>query len=287
MIEITWRYDPAASFVEATPATAAEARDLLVAGNAAFAQLGGDGPSSVVVPVTPEDLGFGSAPGSAPRQAPFAALLGCADARVPLELLLSQGANDAFVVRVAGNVLAAECLGSLDYAVAHLADLRALAVVGHTGCGAVGAAVDAYLDPTSYLAITQSPPLRAVVDALMASVRGADVALAAAHGRDVVDRAGYRAALLDTAVVLNAAVVADAVRNQFKESVGDKLGVFFGVYDLVSRRVGLPGGAEGDEPWVGQLLEPPSGEGVGAFALAIARSGRIARGLDPAPGSGA
>ena len=75
----------------------------------------------------------------APRQTPFAALLGCADARVPLELVFSRSANDAFAVRVAGNVLGAECVGSLDFAVTQLPSIRVVAVVGHTGCGAVGA----------------------------------------------------------------------------------------------------------------------------------------------------
>ena len=54
-------------------------------------------------------------------QEPFAAVLGCADARVPVEIVFGQGFNDLFVVRVAGNVLGDECLGSLDFAVSNLA----------------------------------------------------------------------------------------------------------------------------------------------------------------------
>ena len=115
MIEIVWRYEPADKFVEPSPDTWTQAVELIDRGNAAFARLGTDTPDGrrLVLPVTPEDLGLGHVPGEPPRQAPFAALVGCADARVPLELLMSQSANDIFVVRVAGNVLANEGVGSL------------------------------------------------------------------------------------------------------------------------------------------------------------------------------
>ncbi len=125
---------------------------------------------------------------------------------------------------MAGNVLGAECVGSLDYAVSHLPSLRLLAVVGHTGCGAVGAAVDAYLDPTTYLALSANLPLRAIVDAIMPAVRGAARALRLEHSTDVVRRAGYRAALVDTCVVINSAVAADAIHRMFKDSLGRFLG---------------------------------------------------------------
>lgn len=283
-MEITWRYDPRDTFVEPAPTGWADAAALLVEGNAAFAAVGADPGSGqqLVIPVTPEDLGLGAEAGSAPRQAPFAAVLGCADARVPLELLTSQSANDLFVVRVAGNVLGGECVGSLDYAVAHLAELRLLAVVGHTGCGAVAAAVDGYLDPGSYLPLVHSFPLRGIVDALMACVRGADRALHEAHGVDVSHRAGYRAALIDTAVVVNAAVAAEGLRRTFADRLSPAQGVAFGVYDLGSRRIGLPG--TGAEAWSGGLLEPPRDGTLGAFVGEVARSPYVVSMLDAAPG---
>lgn len=77
-------------------------------------------------------------------QKPFATLLGCADSRVPVELVFDQGFGDLFVVRVAGNVVAPDVVGSLEYAVAHLAT-PLVVVVGHQGCGAVTAAVSALL----------------------------------------------------------------------------------------------------------------------------------------------
>src|SRR5690606_4347633 len=126
-----------------------------------------------------------------------------ADARVPVELIFGQQANDLFVVRVAGNVLGDECLGSLGYAVDQLGTVRLLAVLGHTGCGAVTTAVDAYLNPVGYLGVAANFPLQAIVSKLMAPVRGAAAALAAVYGETVAARPGYRQALIETAVMLN------------------------------------------------------------------------------------
>jgi len=75
-------------------------------------------------------------------QAPFATILGCSDSRVPPELIFDQGLGDLFVVRVAGNVIASDVVGSLIYAAVHL-KTRLFVVLGHQGCGAVTAAVEA------------------------------------------------------------------------------------------------------------------------------------------------
>ncbi|MFO0949526.1 MAG: carbonic anhydrase [Planctomycetota bacterium] len=75
-------------------------------------------------------------------QKPFATILGCSDSRVPVELVFDQGFGDLFVVRVAGNVVAPDVVGSLAYAVAHLMT-PLVVVVGHENCGAVTAAVNA------------------------------------------------------------------------------------------------------------------------------------------------
>lgn len=76
----------------------------------------------------------------APSQAPFAAILGCADSRVPPELLFDQGYGDLFVVRVAGNVATPEEMASLEFGVAALGASFIL-VLGHSECGAVKAAM--------------------------------------------------------------------------------------------------------------------------------------------------
>jgi len=76
-------------------------------------------------------------------QRPVAVIMGCADSRVPPELLFDQGVCDLFVVRVAGNVVGGGCVfvkGSIEYAVAELG-VRLIMVLGHSSCGAVKAAI--------------------------------------------------------------------------------------------------------------------------------------------------
>ncbi len=71
-------------------------------------------------------------------QEPIAAIISCADARVPPVDLFDQGIGDLFVVRVAGNVIGDHTLGSLEYAVCHL-HTPLIVVMGHSSCGAVEA----------------------------------------------------------------------------------------------------------------------------------------------------
>jgi carbonic anhydrase len=75
-------------------------------------------------------------------QAPFAAILGCADSRVAPELAFDQGPGNLFVVRVAGNFVTPDGLGSLEYGAAVLGT-KVIMVLGHSNCGAVNATVAA------------------------------------------------------------------------------------------------------------------------------------------------
>ncbi len=77
---------------------------------------------------------------TAQSQSPFAAVLACADSRVPVELIFDQSIGQLYTVRVAGNVAAPSIVGSLEYAVEAL-NVKALLVLGHTQCGAVKAAM--------------------------------------------------------------------------------------------------------------------------------------------------
>ncbi len=74
-------------------------------------------------------------------QKPFAAILGCADSRVPAEIVFDQGLGDLFVVRVAGNVASPEEIGSLEFGSLVLG-AKVILVLGHQRCGAVKAAID-------------------------------------------------------------------------------------------------------------------------------------------------
>jgi carbonic anhydrase len=74
-------------------------------------------------------------------QKPFVIVLGCADSRVPVEMVFDRGIGDIFTVRVAGNVAADNSvIGTLEYAAGHL-HVPLVVVLGHTQCGAVGLAV--------------------------------------------------------------------------------------------------------------------------------------------------
>jgi carbonic anhydrase len=74
------------------------------------------------------------------KQKPFATVLGCSDSRVAPELLFDQAFGELFVIRVAGNIVNADVVGSIQYAVEHL-DNKLIVVLGHQNCGAVAAAL--------------------------------------------------------------------------------------------------------------------------------------------------
>ena len=73
-------------------------------------------------------------------QTPFVAVLACADSRVPVEKIFDMGFGDIFTIRVAGNVIGPDQLGSLEYAVDHLG-VSLIVILGHTDCGAINGAI--------------------------------------------------------------------------------------------------------------------------------------------------
>jgi carbonic anhydrase len=76
----------------------------------------------------------------AEKQTPFAAVLSCADSRVPVEIVFDQTIGKIFVTRVAGNIITPEIIGSLEYGVAVLGT-KIILVMGHSNCGAVKATI--------------------------------------------------------------------------------------------------------------------------------------------------
>src|SRR5262245_63390439 len=78
-------------------------------------------------------------------QQPYATILGCSDSRVPPELVFDAGFGELFIIRVAGNVISPEVLGTLQYAGLHLRT-PLFVVLGHEGCGAVNAALSVAYD---------------------------------------------------------------------------------------------------------------------------------------------
>lgn len=194
------------------PTTPAEALRELQAGNARFAAGGATGPNRSLERLA--EL--------APAQAPFAAILGCADSRVPPELLFDQGFGDLFVVRVAGNVATPEELASLEFAVAALGALFIL-VLGHSGCGAVAAALDGGVPPGQISTLFQH---------IVPGVSGAAADLPAAIESNALHQM--------MVVRMGSPLLAAAVRE-------GRLGVGAGVYDLASGRVQIVGAVGGDQ----------------------------------------
>lgn len=111
-------------------------------------------------------------------QAPKAIVLSCSDSRVPAEIVFDCGLGDLFVVRVAGNVCAPSLVGSVEFAAATFGT-RLVVVMGHTGCGAVKATLDALARGDAAL----SPNVRDIVERIRPAVApfvGADPASALA-----------------------------------------------------------------------------------------------------------
>src|SRR5262245_57465766 len=150
------------------------------------------------------------------KQEPFAAVLACADSRVPVELVFDQTIGHLFVTRVAGNIVTPEIVASLEYAVAVLG-VKVLLVLGHTGCGAVKEAMKADAVPGQISALYQY---------LQSSAEhaGGD------FGRAIAHNAKVQAHLLRTSPT----IVAEALN-------AAKVRVESGVYDPATGKVTLQG----------------------------------------------
>jgi carbonic anhydrase len=148
------------------------------------------------------------------KQEPFAAVLSCADSRVPVELIFDQSIGHIFVTRVAGNVATAEIIGSLEYGAAVLGT-KVILVMGHSGCGAVKATIQGKAVPGQISALF--PHIQPAVDQAGANLEAATKA-----------NAKIQAALLrDASTVISGLV---------KEN---KLRVVAGYYDLGTGAVEL------------------------------------------------
>jgi carbonic anhydrase len=273
-VEIVYRYDRDLAAARVRPHDADEALRHLDEGSRSVVDLlDGEGDARRVIPVDPRDLGLSD--DGAPAQRPFAAVLGCSDARVPIELVFNVGPNDLFVVRVAGNGLGAEGLGSLKYAADHLGDsLKLVVVLGHSGCGAVTGAVDVFLDPQSYLDLAGNHALRNILDRLLVVVHAAAKRMAAIFGADVVRHPHYREALIESAVVSNAALAAYTVEHELRSMKGNALRAAYGVWLLESREIWAP--RAGSAQCAGLALPPADLTAFAQFADAVVGSSRIA-----------
>ncbi|WP_169392265.1 MULTISPECIES: carbonic anhydrase [Psychrobacter] len=161
----------------AQPVSGKDALEMLKQGNARY-----------VASLTSTDPMTQRRPALVKDQYPHAIILGCSDARVPVEIVFDQGLGDLFVIRVAGNVVAPSQIGSVEFA-AEKFQTQLVVVLGHSNCGAVTACVDALINPEQYY----SPNLQSIVDRIRPSVYNLhELATAKGHDADadeLVDRA--------------------------------------------------------------------------------------------------
>lgn len=150
------------------PKTGLEALELLKEGNARY-----------VDSLSNTDPAMQRRPELIRDQDPVAIILGCSDARVPVEIVFDQGLGDLFVIRVAGNIVAPSQIGSIEFA-AEKFNTQLVVVLGHSNCGAVTACVDALINPEQ----NYSPNLQSIVDRIRPSVYNLHE-LATANGPDV------------------------------------------------------------------------------------------------------
>ena len=278
-VDIIYRYEARDAPARPLPTDSDAALRRLNGGNGDFAALLDHVKDEIgiqqIIPVDPGDLGLDPNVAGAPKQRPFAAVLGCSDARVPIELIFNEGPNDLFVIRVAGNGLGTEVLGSLKYAVDHLGGtLKLIVVLGHSGCGALTAAVDVFLNPGDYLAIAAQHSIRNILDRSLIVVQASANRLLSAFGPDVTRNPGYRQALIEASIVTNAALSAYSIQQEFVSHDLPGLQAVYGVYVLETREVWAPrpGGSKG----TGLASPPRDLAGFAAFSDAVVQSERIA-----------
>ena len=248
-IDYIYRFDPANPTLKPPPHDAEAAKKTLEDGNRMFSRWMESCRTSTfsqsepryVVQCNGLEVGMNRTLGEIPKQAPFAIVIGCSDARVPTEMLFGQGFNDLFVIRVAGNVMGDVCLGSIDFALNALSEsVKVIVMLGHGGCGAVTAAVDSYLMPLKFWSKSTSSSLRSIQERIFVAVREAANAFDAVWGPNARDNPNYRSALIETAVAVNAAQAAFDIRLEVERAAKWEIEVLYGVFSLTHHQVSMP-----------------------------------------------
>ena len=113
-------------------------------------------------------------------------------------------------------------------------------VLGHSGCGAVTGAVDAYLRPLKFWSKSISPMLRTLTQRIFVAVREAANGLDEVWGAEARDLPGYREALIESAVCLNAAQSAYDLRQEVERNAKWEIEVLYGVHNIRNHQVCMP-----------------------------------------------
>ena len=158
---------------------------------------------------------------TASGQRPFAVVLGCIDSRVPAELIFDQGIGDILNVRIAGNIVNDDILGSLEFACKVL-DSALIVVLGHTRCGAVRGACD---DVKLGNLTTLISKLKPAVDSV----------------KNEKDDSTTNAGFVQKVAVRNVSMTINAIKERspiLAEMIGNaKIGIVGGMYDVETGKV--------------------------------------------------
>lgn len=183
------------------------ALERLVQGNQRFIEKRRENPNQTLARVQEVALG----------QKPFAAILGCADSRVPAEIIFDQGLGDLFVCRIAGNIATTEQIGSLEFGNAVLG-AKVIMVLGHGSCGAVQASLDQAQVPGE---------IGSVLRAIQPGIQGI-----AANSEQALERATIANVRYQMGLLKQSPVIAELIKAQKTMIVG-------GYYELAMGSVRL------------------------------------------------
>ena len=173
---------------------------------------------------TPNERDFSS--GRAARvqgQHPFAAILSCSDSRVAPELAFDQGRGELFVMRVAGNIVTPDLLASIEYGVQFLG-VPLVMVLGHTGCGAVDAAIKV---------LKTKAVLPGHLPELVTAIKPAVIIAEKTQSGNLLDNAGAENVRRQVARLKSSPPVVQ------KLYAGKKIDIVGGVYDLATGKIAL------------------------------------------------
>jgi carbonic anhydrase len=161
-------------------------------------------------------------------QRPFAAVLGCSDSRVPVEIVFDQGLGDLFVIRVAGNIVAPSLIGSVEFA-AEQFGTRLVVVLGHSNCGVILTTLEQLRRPPE----NQSRNLHSIVDLVRPAVQGL-LATNLAHDHDALVQHAVRANIRASVQHLRhgSDIIENLIRNAGLMVVGAEYSLETGVVDF-------------------------------------------------------
>lgn len=171
---------------------------------------------------------------TAAAQHPVAVVLSCIDSRAPTELLFDLGVGDVFTIRIAGNVLTTEILGSIEYACT-VAGAKLILVMGHTRCGAVAASIESFAAGSSEAVLSSCQHLTPIVDSIGVAIESVTSQMSDSDPPLGSDAFTYAVSVENVQQTRRAILEqSDSLRGLFTES---SVGVAGAIYDVTTGKI--------------------------------------------------